>query len=101
MKNIDVIRELIGSMDGLDERNEAIRYGIYAILEKIEAPETKRGRPSKAKKPFDIGKAKACRDAGWSIAKIADEMGVSPSTVSRELKEAQKEPERKRTKIYD
>lgn len=50
MKNIDVIRELIGSMDGLDERNEAIRYGIYAILEKIEAPE-------------------ACRDAGWSIAK--------------------------------
>lgn len=101
MKNIDVIRELIGSMDGLDERNEAIRYGIYAILEKIEAPEAKRGRPPKAKKPFDIGKAKAYRDAGWPIAKIADEMGVSPSTVSRELKEAQKEPERKRTKIYD
>lgn len=39
--------------------------------------ETKKGR----KKALDTGKLKALRDAGWTVAKIADEMGVSEPTI--------------------
>lgn len=47
--------------------------------------------------PIDKGKIGALRDGGWSIAKIADEMGCSQATVYsvikklREKKEAEKE----------
>lgn len=47
--------------------------------------------------PIDKGKIGALRDDGWSIAKIADEMGCSQATVYsvikklREKKEAEKE----------
>lgn len=39
--------------------------------------ETKKGR----KKALDTGKLKALRAAGWTVAKIADEMGVSEPTI--------------------
>lgn len=96
MKNIDVLRELFMAMEDLSPRNEALRYGIIAVLDKIQGvepkpepqkKETKKGRPA-GRKPFDVGKAKACRDAGWSIAKIADEMRVSEQTVRNHLAKA-------------
>ena len=34
-----------------------------------------------------MGKLKALRDGGWSVAKIADEMGVSQQTIYNKLKE--------------
>ena len=37
-------------------------------------------------KDFDTGKARALREAGWTFAKIADEMGVAPQTVANRLK---------------
>ena len=95
MKTSEVIRQLINTMGPLDPKDEAIRIGIIAILDRSakateQKPEAvpekktkKRGRP-----PFDIGKAKACKDAGWSIAKIADEMGVSEQTVRNNLAKA-------------
>lgn len=100
MKNIDVLRELFMAMDDLSPRNEALRYGIIAVLDKIqgvepkpepEKKEAKRGRPAGSttkREPFNTGKAKACRDAGWSIAKIADEMRVSEQTVRNHLAKA-------------
>lgn len=45
-------------------------------------------KPNPKKKDFDVNKAKALRDAGWTLAKIADEMRVSPQTVANKLKEA-------------
>lgn len=53
----------------------------------VEAAETPETKPAPAKRPVDWGKAKALRKAGWSLAKIADELGVSVPTVSRHLKE--------------
>ncbi|MBQ1779402.1 MAG: hypothetical protein IIZ93_14710 [Acidaminococcaceae bacterium] len=50
----------------------------------VETPEAK---PAPVKRPVDWGKAKALRKAGWSLAKIADELGVSVPTVSAHLKE--------------
>ena len=44
-------------------------------------PEKKRKRKS-----FDTGKLKALRNAAWSIAKIADEMGVSEQTIRNHMK---------------
>ena len=43
----------------------------------------------KPKKTYDIGKIKALRDAGWTLKKIAEEMGgCSPQTIANKLKEA-------------
>ena len=36
---------------------------------------------------IDAGKIKALADAGWSVQKIAEEMGISAPTVRRYLKE--------------
>ncbi len=42
--------------------------------------------PQKKKKPLDVGKVAALRNAGWSMKKIADEMGVSEATIYNNLK---------------
>lgn len=45
-----------------------------------------------AKKPkLDVGKMIACAKAGWSVAKIADELGCSEQTVRNHLKKAREE----------
>lgn len=50
------------------------------------APEQTRTRRG-GRKPFDTGKMKALLKAGWSIAKIADEMGVTEATIRKHCKE--------------
>jgi len=47
------------------------------------APKTK---PAAKTKKIDWNKARALRDAGWSYAKIGDELGVSDVTVSAHLR---------------
>lgn len=42
------------------------------------APAAPAPAPKTRKADFDTGKARALREAGWTFAKIADEMGVSP-----------------------
>ena len=52
-------------------------------------PEPKPGpKPQKTRgrKPFDTGKLKALRNAGWSVAKIADEMRVAEQTIRNHMK---------------
>ena len=58
---------------------------IVPKLEKTEqkAPETTRKKRSN----FDTGKLSALWKAGWSVPKIADEMGVSEPTVYKYLKQ--------------
>lgn len=103
MKNIDVIRELVLSMGDLTPKNEAIRIGIIAVLDKLtqantqktavkkaepkepEAKPSKRGR----KRKFDLGKAKACYDLGWPLKKIAEELGCTEQTVRNNLAKAE------------
>lgn len=50
------------------------------------APDPVEKKPKKTRKPFDTGKLGALRRAGWSVAKIADEMGVSEQTVRNHMK---------------
>ena len=49
--------------------------------------ELKQARPQKGKLDVDIGKMKA----GWSYAKIADEMRISVGSVHNHLKQAEEE----------
>lgn len=48
-------------------------------------------QPKKAsnKKDLDLGKIAALRNAGWSMAKIADEMKCSEQTIRNHMDEAQ------------
>ena len=94
MKTSEVIRQLLNTMGPLDPKDEAIRISIIAVLDRsvktTDKPEAVSEKKTKkrGRKPFDIGKAKACKDAGWSVAKIADEMGVSEQTVRNNLAKA-------------
>lgn len=53
--------------------------------------ELKQARPQKGKLDVDIGKMKALREAGWSYAKIADEMRISEGSVYNYLERAEEE----------
>ena len=54
-------------------------------------PAPKKTAPKKNTKPIDKGKSGALHRAGWSAAKIADEMKLGLSTVYKIIKEIQEE----------
>ena len=100
-----VLQTLLKTMGSNSELNEALRYACLAILDKGEEepepepepvpeenkPESKpkqKEPAKKTKKKLDVGKMAACYKAGWSLAKIADELGCSPQTVANNLKKA-------------
>ena len=41
-------------------------------------------------KELDMGKVRALKNAGWSVQKIADEMGVSRPTMNKVIQEMEK-----------
>lgn len=63
------------------------------------AAETTKSTEGKQRKLLDMGKVVALRNAGWSMKKIADEMGVSEGTIWNNLKklEEAKESDKRRT----
>ena len=104
MSKIEIVKTLLRYVGRQDlETDRAICSGAICILESIEEekvqeiiPETvpkPKATPSKPKntetKPrqkFDVGKLGALRKAGWSVSKIADEMGVSEQTIRNYMK---------------
>lgn len=62
----DICRDCMGKMKGNTQETP------------VKAAPAKR-------KAFDEGKARALRNAGWSLEKIADEMKCSPQTVANHL----------------
>lgn len=67
-------------------REDSVKIEPMPELLQKEEPKPVKREP-KNKKAFDMGKVRALRDAHWSLEKIADEMGVSPMTISKRLKE--------------
>lgn len=55
-----------------------------------KAPKTQGGGKTSAKKKLDWGKIQALHNAGWSHAKIADEMGCTVGTVDTGLSRLRK-----------
>ena len=70
---------------------EAVRADVKAVqhVTKPDADKTP-AAPKKrtgGRKEIDMGKCRALLKAGWSIAKCADELGVSEPTLRKRLKE--------------
>ena len=113
MERIDIAKILLKYIGTESvEADRAIAQGIIVILngvgepdpvQKQDAPErTETEQPAKisaenfqgrvkqrrgGRPPFDTGKMRALLKAGWSIAKIADEMGVTETTIRKHCKE--------------
>lgn len=92
MNNLEVIKTLVMMIEPKTELDGDLKKAAIALLEK-EAP-VKQAKPKakpkttgRKKLELDWGKAKACRDAGWSYAKIADELGCSEQTVYNHFKQ--------------
>ena len=64
---------------------------LTAQVEKTKAAPKKDAASKKqsTKKELDMGKVKALRKAGWTLDKIADEMGCSAQTIANKLKGAE------------
>lgn len=82
------------------ELNENLARTLMEPLQKESKPEPKKTAskpapkktaPKKNAKPIDKGKIGALHRAGWSAAKIADEMKLGLSTVYKIIKEIQEE----------
>lgn len=70
---------------------EVFAADLFAIIDNEEKkPEAEARRKPKC----DIGKMTALYNAGWSIAKIADELGVSEPTIRTYLKKYTKPAEK-------
>lgn len=108
MNRLDLIAGLLGEIGADANMDRILAQSALIVLTRIQvtppapepepepepveeapAPDSVEETPKKTKKtrkPFDTGKLGALRRAGWSVAKIADEMGVSEQTVRNHMK---------------
>ena len=66
------------------------RWNTRVLKEDIKKSDVAAGSSRFTRKELDMGKIKALYKAGWSISKIADEMGVSYGTIQNRLEEMKK-----------
>ena len=79
------------SMEGMDPDlcADCIPAWLEAVKPNLpEAPKKKAER-----KPLDMGKVLALRNAGWSLERIDNEMNVSPQTIANRLAKQSAPPE--------
>lgn len=98
MTDREIIKALVNVIEPSTETEKALKQIIVGLLgshpeeprkvdtkvktePKAAAPKKKPGR-----KPIDWPKAEACRKAGWSIPKIADELKCAEATVYNHFK---------------
>lgn len=78
---------IISMADGdLEKARGYIDLAMQAS-EPDEPKEEPKEEPKKKRKPIDHGKIMALHRAGWSVAKIADEMRVSDQTVRNHIQQ--------------
>ena len=77
---------------GIDSDNEAEKEADNSDDQEPEASEHDNEKDAKHKKrvQVDTGKLMALRKAGWSVSKIADELGIGKSTVYNYVMKMQK-----------
>lgn len=94
MTNIEIIRMLVNALDTNGVSDEACKQGALALLDNLKvAPKPsmadakpKQGNKETKRASVDHGKILALHEAGWSVAKIADEMGTTTVTVRNHIK---------------
>lgn len=104
MSNVEIVKVLLQYIGNDLEQDKAIAQGAVILLDAEKAPEAdsapkqrepekkleKQSKPKKTapkKEKFDTGKMIALLNGGWSVAKIADEMGCSTATIYNHIKE--------------
>lgn len=104
MSNVEIVKVLLQYIGNDLEQDKAIAQGAVILLDAEKAPEAdaapkqrepekkpeKQSKPKKTaakKEKFDTGKMIALLNGGWSVAKIADEMGCSTATIYNHMKE--------------
>lgn len=94
MTKTDLILSLIQIIEPKTERDAIIKAAAIQLITpddfQSKPAEPEHGEPKPKKKgrpPFDKGKMNALLQAGWSVPKIADEMGVSAPTVRKYMRE--------------
>ena len=104
-QTIEVVKILLKHMNDDPEQNKTLAAGCIVLLDDImtgkvetdpkptttpsmgdEAPTEKPKSAQKKRKPFDTGRMKALLNGGWSVAKIADDMGCSEATIYAHMK---------------
>lgn len=92
MKNLEMAKKLIEMIDGKHaEEMEALKWAAILCIDSVnmkkeEAKKTATKAAAKKtgrKSALDWGKAEACRRAGWTYEKIADELGCATVTVAK------------------
>lgn len=81
-KAIDAGHEVTIEHDGM-----VVHFAPAAAPEQKEEPKKKFPK----KKELDVPKMKALREAGWTLEKIAEEMGCAIQTAANKLKEVEHE----------
>ena len=84
-------------IDGMSFREVTAATMLLVLETPVPETETKSEKvkkPPQQKKTIDRGKVKALHEAGWSNAKIADEMKCSAWSVSMILKELREQEEK-------
>lgn len=76
-------------INGLTISGTPIEMAELIILRTAEPKQDAASKKQTTKKPLDMGKVKALRKAGWTLEKIADEMGCSAQTIANKLKGAE------------
>lgn len=79
-------KEITGEVNeviGYDLCDECLVGARNSVAVYVQGVKPKAAKPKKVVKHWDIGKAQALRDAGWTVAKIAAEMDVSEPTIMR------------------
>lgn len=83
---------IYGNMELVEAEIRKMMYGSEVPLdvELEDKPEEEVSVPSPKKKKLDVSKASALREAGWSYAKIGQELHVSTQTVCNALNKEKK-----------
>lgn len=92
METFDIMAIIAKAMDA--GHTVKLEQGDIVVSISPAAPEQKKEEPKKKfpkKKELDVPKMKALREAGWTLKKIAEEMGCAIQTVANKLKEVEHE----------
>ena len=79
-------KEISGEVNevlGYDLCDECLVGARNSFAVYVQGVQPKAPKPKKVVKHWDTGKAQALRDAGWTVAKIAAELGVSEPTIMK------------------
>jgi len=84
---LDVAIGLCDDTTAQEPQNKPLTNETAQTDGNAKAEKNKKEQKSSGRKPFDVGKMNALLQAGWSVPKIADEMGVSAPTVRKYMRQ--------------